>query len=338
MCVFSPLTDKTHPHTLSLEEMLINRGENRVRFAFSSVLTNIFWTGFFQACVESKVKCNLEQPCSKCSAKGKECIYINDPGTSLHKKGLAKRRSRSLSSTPSEASEYSLGLENLGSSSSSSTISHISYDVDNIPQHLTPAYHPSPQLLSKPVFGLAASGISESNVSYGSSTCSSRTSTQLDPVDSRYNSSNAFHSSFDTIQLDSDNHNLFPNVPDPYIKHSFNFSSSVPWEQSEQDVSPWSESNPTFSSYGTAGPQVYSQPLQGVNHDQSFVSGMNLTPFSYSKSAYFKQPFCSYPPANLGAPIFASSASGNPTSEQLNQYCSGYSSIHDGHAQPEPNS
>ena len=274
---------------------------------------------FLQACVESKVKCNLEQPCSKCSTKGKECIFINDPGVSRHKKSLAKRRSPSLEfQSGEEASERPLVLENLGSSSSSSTISHISHDVDNIPHRIIPPYHPNPPLLSKTVFELA--GVS--NVSDGSSACSSHSSPQLYSDDSRHNPSNVFQTRFDTMELDSDIHNLFPNVRDPFIKDSFKFSSSVPWVHSEPDVSPWSELNQTRSAYsiGGPGPQVYSQP----NHSQSFVSGLtNLTPSLFSKSAYSKQPFCSYPPlaVNLGAPISASSASGNPTTEELNQYC-----------------
>lgn len=184
--------------------------------------------------------------------------------------------------------------------------------MDNIPQHIIPPYHPSPQFLSKTVYGLAGA----SNVSDGTSGCSSRSSPQLDPVNSRHNSSNAFHAgtNFNTMDLDSDLHNLFPNVPDPYLKDS---SSSVPWVQPEPDVSQWSELNQTCSTYGIGGQHVYSQPLRGVNHDQSFVSGLtNLTPSSFSKS---EQPF-SYPPVNLGAPISASSVSGNPTTEELNQY------------------
>lgn len=250
--------------------------------------------GFFQACAESKVKCNLEQPCSKCTAKGKECIFINDPGASRHKKDQAKRRSPS-SAPPSEeeASECSLSLESLGPSSPSSTMSHISHDVDNIPHRIIPSCHQSPQFPSP----------------------------QLDSVDSRH-SSNAFHTNFETMELDSDIHNLFSNVPDPYIEDSFKFSSCVPRVPPEPDVSPWSEFNQTCSAYGTGGPHVYSQPLQGAYHEQSFVSGLaNLTPSSFGKSAYSKQSFCSFPPVNLGTPISASSASRNPTTEELNQYC-----------------
>ena len=316
-----PKTNKPHPHTLNLVETPINRGENRVRFVLFSLYRPIYpELGFFQACVESKVKCNLEQPCSKCSVKGKECIFINDPGASRHKKGLAKRSPSSASPSEEEASECSLGLEILCSSSPSSTISHISHDIDIIPHHIIPPHHPSPQFPSKTAFGLA--GVS--NVSDGSSACSSRSSPQLGSVDSQHNSSNAFHTSFDTMELDSDIHNLFPNVPDPYIEDSFKFSSCVPWVQSEPDVSPWSDLNQTSSAYGVGGPHVYYQPLQGVNHNQSFVSSLTnltVTPSSFSKSAYPKQPFCSYPPVNLGAPISASTASGNPTTEELNQYC-----------------
>ena len=296
-------TDKTHPHTPSLVETSINRGKNRVRFVLFRLYRPIYFElgSFFQACVESKVKCNLEQPCSKCFMKGKECIFINDPDTSRQRKGLAKRLS--LSGSPSEEE----------APSPSSTISHISHDVDNIPHLIISPYRSNPQLLSKTVFGLA--GVSD--ISDGSSACSSRSSPQLHRVDCRHHkSSNAIH---DAVELDSDIHDLFPSVPDPYIEDSFKFSPCVPWVHSEQDVSPWSEFNQTCSAYGIGGPHVYSQPLQG---DQSFDSGLtNLTPSSFSKLAYSKQPFCSYPPVNLGAPISVSSGLGNPTTEELNQYC-----------------
>ncbi|KAG7445659.1 uncharacterized protein BT62DRAFT_171823 [Guyanagaster necrorhizus] len=45
-----------------------------------------------QACAESKVKCNLQYPCSKCSSRGKQCVFINDPAVSRHKKYGARKR------------------------------------------------------------------------------------------------------------------------------------------------------------------------------------------------------------------------------------------------------
>ncbi|KAK0462101.1 uncharacterized protein EV420DRAFT_1666265 [Desarmillaria tabescens] len=46
-----------------------------------------------QACAESKVKCNLQYPCSKCVSRGKKCVFINDPAVSRHKKYGARKRS-----------------------------------------------------------------------------------------------------------------------------------------------------------------------------------------------------------------------------------------------------
>jgi hypothetical protein len=35
-----------------------------------------------QACADSKVKCDLQQPCSKCQARGKECVFVIRPSRS----------------------------------------------------------------------------------------------------------------------------------------------------------------------------------------------------------------------------------------------------------------
>jgi hypothetical protein len=188
----------------------------------------------------------------------------------------------------------------------------MSHDVDHIPHHIMSPYHPNPQFISKTAFGLA--GVS--NLSDGSSACSSRSSPQLDSFDSRHIPPNAFNASFDTIELDSDLHNFFPNTLDPYIEDPFKFSSCLPRVQLEPDVSPWSEFTQTCTAYGTGGTYDYSHV------DQGFISGStNLPPTSSSKTYYSRQPFCSYSQVNLNAPNSASSASGNPTPEELNQYC-----------------
>ncbi|KAK0243584.1 hypothetical protein EDD85DRAFT_760397 [Armillaria nabsnona] len=59
-----------------------------------------------QACADSKIKCNLENPCSKCISRGKKCVYVNDPAVSRDKKNNAKRRrlKRSVQTTPAEDS------------------------------------------------------------------------------------------------------------------------------------------------------------------------------------------------------------------------------------------
>ncbi|KAF8810980.1 hypothetical protein BYT27DRAFT_7090364 [Phlegmacium glaucopus] len=267
-----------------------------------------------QACAESKVKCDLEQPCSKCSAKGKECIFINDPGALRNKKGITKKRSAS-SASPSEgeASECSSGRNNPDPSSPSSMISHISNCVENLPHDIIPLPHPNSQFLSKVTFG--STGVP--NLSDCSSAPSSRSSPRLDYFDSCQSLSNGFNTTFDTMDLDSDLHNFFPNALDPYMEDPFKFSPCLSRVQPEPDVSPWFEFNQACSAYGSGGPYVYSQP---VNHDQIFVGGLtNLMSASFSKTSYSRQPFCSYSPVDLSVPTSAP-APGNPTIEELNQY------------------
>ena len=180
----------------------------------------------------------------------------------------------------------------------------ISQDVDNAVHHIIPPYHSNPPFLSKAAFG----------VSDGSSASSSRSSPRSDSFDSGQNLSNGFNTSFDPMELDSDLHNIFPNGLDPYMEDPFKFSSCLPRVQSDPDASPWSEFNQACSAYGAGEPYVYSQPLQGVNNMT------NLAPTSFSKTSYSRQPSCSYPSVNLTSPTSTSSASVNPTTEELNQY------------------
>lgn len=49
-----------------------------------------------EACAKSKIKCDLEQPCSKCVSRGRECVYINDPLATK-----AKQSKQSSTSQPS---------------------------------------------------------------------------------------------------------------------------------------------------------------------------------------------------------------------------------------------
>ncbi|KAK0194227.1 hypothetical protein F5146DRAFT_1119512, partial [Armillaria mellea] len=58
-----------------------------------------------QACAQAKAKCDLQEPCSKCISRGKECLYINDPAVSRYKRSCRKRDSYNseMPDTPSES-------------------------------------------------------------------------------------------------------------------------------------------------------------------------------------------------------------------------------------------
>jgi len=60
-----------------------------------------------QACAESKVKCDLKQPCTKCTSRGKECIFINDPAQSREKKAAAAARRNAAQKATADASSTS---------------------------------------------------------------------------------------------------------------------------------------------------------------------------------------------------------------------------------------
>lgn len=61
------------------------------------------------------MKCNLQYPCSKCTSRGKECVFINDPEASRNKRNAKKAQHRSAS--PKSISDDNAALSSLGGSS-----------------------------------------------------------------------------------------------------------------------------------------------------------------------------------------------------------------------------
>ncbi|KAJ6548675.1 hypothetical protein B0H19DRAFT_1161593 [Mycena capillaripes] len=48
-----------------------------------------------ESCAESKIKCNLQYPCAKCTSRGRECVFLNDPEQSRNKRGGCRKSSSS---------------------------------------------------------------------------------------------------------------------------------------------------------------------------------------------------------------------------------------------------
>ncbi|KAJ6614785.1 hypothetical protein B0H10DRAFT_125309 [Mycena sp. CBHHK59/15] len=53
-----------------------------------------------EACAESKIKCNLQYPCAKCTSRGRECVFQNDPEESRNKSLSTKGGSRKPTTAP----------------------------------------------------------------------------------------------------------------------------------------------------------------------------------------------------------------------------------------------
>ncbi|KAJ6530939.1 hypothetical protein DFH09DRAFT_1044685 [Mycena vulgaris] len=60
-----------------------------------------------EACAESKIKCNLQYPCAKCTSRGRECVFQNDPEESRNKSLSSKAGSRKTTATPPETNPSS---------------------------------------------------------------------------------------------------------------------------------------------------------------------------------------------------------------------------------------
>ncbi|KAJ7712366.1 hypothetical protein B0H16DRAFT_1625176 [Mycena metata] len=55
-----------------------------------------------EACAESKIKCNLQLPCAKCTSRGRECVFRNDPEKSRNRVSARGSKHSSHSAEPEE--------------------------------------------------------------------------------------------------------------------------------------------------------------------------------------------------------------------------------------------
>ncbi|KJA20167.1 hypothetical protein HYPSUDRAFT_142671 [Hypholoma sublateritium FD-334 SS-4] len=264
-----------------------------------------------QACAESKVKCSLQQPCSKCSTRGRECVFINDPAASRNRKLAKKAAHPTHSSSPNQADspESPTSLPSLGPSSPSSTFSIPTQVPDN-----------HPHLGSYRVHGQSHSGSSHSLASTSatsdcsSSVCSSQSSPRLEFFE-QPQSSNPFSTGFNSSILGSDNNDLFSNVAGPFLDDGF--SPRLPPTHTEADLPTWFETTHPGSAYGNNEPSLYNCPP----NDQNFVNSLaNLSRNSASsgKSSFSRHHFSTT--LQNTAPLTSSSAPRIPTPEDLNHY------------------
>lgn len=269
-----------------------------------------------KACAESKVKCNLQQPCSKCAARGRECVFINDPEASRNRK-MAKKAAHSSVSTSAESEppESPTSLNSLVPSSPA-------YPFPVPPHGQEHSYlsssSSSNQVLPSSAYGLA--GISNPS-DCSSSACSSQSSPRLDFLGQRPLPS-TFHASFNTLGLDYGLSDSFLHALDPLIENTF--SPCLPRAHVEVDLSAgWFETTHHCSAFGASEPNPYSHPHCQTN-DQDFVNSLtNLTRnhASSGKTSFSRQHFSTISPAHNTASLTSSSASRIPMTEELNHFC-----------------
>ncbi|KAG6853956.1 hypothetical protein C0991_012102 [Blastosporella zonata] len=203
---------------------------------------------------------------NKCTSRGRECIFINDPETSRNKKLASSKRKLSLSASSSVGSV---------ASSSSSPSSLFSESVAGSPTDFASALSPfSPTTPISP--DSLMSMVPPLSISPGSSsTSSSQSSPRSDFFDNQPDMSGTFNMSFDSYPLESYLKGTFTGEPlfGPSLSTS---SSTLPTPVTDFDFS-WLEANEFIPSYGdpTLGDEqfIFSQP-RGFD-GQGFIPGYN---------------------------------------------------------------
>ncbi|TEB40271.1 hypothetical protein FA13DRAFT_1784850 [Coprinellus micaceus] len=181
-----------------------------------------------QACAESKVKCDLQLPCSKCIARGRECTFINDPEMSRSRR--ASRRGRSVSESPQSAEGSGFG----------STSAQAETQTSSVPSPPTTPYsiiYPSPvSLVSSLPDSMQSSPASshpmEIGVPFGvpglshshSSSSSSTSSRSL--RDEPFDMSNIVEFNFDSLDIDCQFNDFFP-LPSQPEDTAFSFADLI---------------------------------------------------------------------------------------------------------------
>lgn len=257
--------------------MPIGQGESHARFVqiLSDLTSNSAHRLSLQACAESKVKCNLQQPCSKCTTRGKECVFINDPEASRNKK-IAKRASLSNAVPESLPRQLHTRDDSVTASSPASSFSISTHAHDDTPYYMPP---PSAGFDGQYTSGHTCGGSALPAFSDSSSVTSARSSPREETFDHHHlphSMTTGYTSPVMAPELDFFSSGT-ASVDEPY---SPPFTPPLSAQSHpEGDFSPrWSfdAGSQNCPAYGSAGPPVYFQPqpqCTNTMNRQEFASG-----------------------------------------------------------------
>jgi len=249
------------------------------------------------------VKCNLQYPCSKCSSRGKECIFINDPEASRNKRNAAKKVAAAK-----VRDEASLVFP-LDQEMSSSPYPSLFVPINSTPSPMFPLDGQLSPALDLP--GLSASP--------RSSVASTRSSPRSELLEHRGDFAQPFDVAFDTLTLDNQLSQIFPNTLGSFDNLELDQSiSSRPSQSILMQPISWLDGGDSFSKLGSGDIYSYSQDI-GME-GQDFLPGYVTSKPSTSLSS---------PPRISSemslSPAFVDSSTmtnpHEPTAEDLEHYC-----------------
>ncbi|KAL0961258.1 hypothetical protein HGRIS_006220 [Hohenbuehelia grisea] len=207
-----------------------------------------------QACAESKIKCDLLFPCTKCSTRGRECVFINDPETSRNKKLAAQKRAahRANASRSPQEKAGSIGAMTPGATSLPNLSPTPSQLFSGFP---TPSHGSAALPLPYPILSSSTSSFtgydsSPFSSSSGSSSASSSSSPRSEFFDNQQDILTNFDLGFDSLTLDSHLNRLFSsNMFEPFLDQSFPSCSPQSSHPVISGDFAWPEDQDFYSSY-----------------------------------------------------------------------------------------
>lgn len=256
------------------------------------------------------MKCNLQQPCGKCVARGRECVFINDPEASRTRKASGKnsRPSPTNSEVKSEASDASFSQYASGSGSlyqrasgSQSPYTTVGFPSPNVNTMASPLH----SLNSSPVIphqmetgGHVPFSLGAYSSNGSSNASSSRPSSRLEPFDIVPNLANLTF--VEDLGTNSHLDDFFPLGSESgasYQQHHLNgYQGSSPAHQHHQ-------------SSGLVSGLIDSSEIRtaGIGNEESFS---------------FHQPVASHPASNIldHSPSFSSHRTGAASSSSSSSH------------------
>ncbi|KAI8994091.1 fungal-specific transcription factor domain-containing protein [Trametes punicea] len=259
------------------------------RTCCDSSLTNRSRRKSCQNCADSKVKCDLQRPCSRCKTRNRDCVYVNftstvsEEGSQTQNEGSSSSGSspRALLDSPSDMISSPLPLENFSIPSSARSSLELPAEV--------PPYSANPSHES-------TSHVAESSA-YQSQPIVSAANAQA--LEERAYLSELFSSQ------------MYDNLFSDLFTSSFQKNPTVPGQHFHRDPTAALTDRLESATVGTFRPDVYyDAPAQLAIYDMQPLD----TPFLIDSFGNLLPNVASQPSIPMSVAI------GEPTSAELNEY------------------
>ncbi|KAF8996539.1 fungal-specific transcription factor domain-containing protein [Cyathus striatus] len=275
-----------------------------------------------QACAESKVKCNLQYPCSKCTSRGRECIFINDPEASRMKRNAARKSSQCSSSPSSSNDAVSTSPSpslHAADSDGRSAHSYSSPCLASSSSSSSPALSVNTALSASQFAKLRFMGPPSLSNSSASTPPSSLGSPRTEYFESSSGAITSFDLGFDTLALDTQLGRLFPSGPLFEQFGDDTLSPCSPESGLQGELPSWSDAtSDQYSEYSTEDPFSFSTRAV-LFDDQELATGFQT--MSSPASVTSSQPSHRFSVVSFpGYDDYVQSGTHSPGSDELDQY------------------